>query len=198
MTQTLTPGQSTVADAAAHYGVTVQRVLSVLHDSLTDVYCPDGTGGVVTRGGRRYVWVNTRFGVSSHEATTVALGADSVAVLAKYLPTPRLHGLGVESPPAYVPTTELVEGDIIHSYGMVLRLTNRREYPAESEFQGVLVVFDGVIENYDEINRLADGGDDITRFIRGGVREDMARKGSNVPVWHVQGNRLATWLRVSS
>jgi hypothetical protein len=199
MTTNLIAGQSTVTDAAALYGVTVQRVLSVLHDSLTDVYTPrDGVGGVVTKTGRRYVWVNTRFGTESHEASEVTLGSDSIAVLAKYLPGTRNATVEPAAPASYVATTELVEGDRVQNYGMILRLTARREYPGDSEFQGVVVVFDGVVENYDEVNALADAGDDIARFIRGGVREDMARKGSDVPVWRVQGNRLATWLRVSS
>ena len=199
MTQNLIAGQSTVTDAAALYGVTVQRVLSVLHESLTDVYTPkDGVGGVVTKAGRRYVWVNTRFGIEPHEASEVTLGADSITVLAKYLPGTRNAVVEPAAPATYVPTTELANGDRIQNYGMILRLTARREYPGDSEFQGVVVVFDGVVENFDEINKLADGGDDIARFIRGGVREDMNRKGDGVPVWRVQGNRLATWLRVSS
>jgi hypothetical protein len=97
-----------------------------------------------------------------------------------------------------VPTTELTEGDIIHSYGMVLRLTNRREYPAESAFQGVVVTFDGVLANDAEVIAAAKNGDDIAKFIWSSVRGDMIRKGSDVPVWRVQGNRLARWLRVTN
>jgi hypothetical protein len=198
-TQNLIAGQSTVTDAAALYDVTVQRVLSVLRDSLTDVYTPkDGVGGVVTKAGRRYVWVNTRFGTESHEASEVTLGADSIAVLAKYLPGTRNATVEPEAPTTYVPTTELAEGDVIHNYGMVLRLTNRREYPADSEYQGIVVVFDGVVENDAELIAAAKAGDDIAKFIWSGVRADMVRKGSSVPVWRVQGNRLATWLRVTS
>ncbi len=98
---------------------------------------------------------------------------------------------------SYVSTTELAEGDVIHSYGMVLRLANRREYPADSPEQGACVVFDGVLINADEVESSAKSGDDIARFIWGGVASDMRRKGSDVPVWRVQGNALARWLRVA-
>lgn len=193
MTTNLIPGQSTVADAAALYGVSIHRIFTVLHDSLTDVYVPRGDGGVISRHGRRYAWVDvTGYEMAKHEATELQLASDSIAVLAKYLPA-------VGTAPvvtAYVPTTELAEGDTIHNYGMVLRLTNRREYPADSDYRGIVVVFDGVVTNDAELIAAAKAGDNIAKFIWSAVRADMVRKGSDVPVWRVQGNRLATWLRV--
>lgn len=89
MTQTLVPGKSTINDAVEHYGVTTHRVLAVLAESLTDVYTPEGDGGVVAEYGRRWALVNGAMGTERHEASSLALGRDSVAVLARYLKAPK-------------------------------------------------------------------------------------------------------------
>lgn len=84
-TTDLTPGRSTVADAATHYGVTVAAVLRVLADCLTDVYTPAGDGAVVAEAGHRYATVNGAAGTARYAAADLRLGSDSIAVLFDYL-----------------------------------------------------------------------------------------------------------------
>lgn len=83
--ETLTPGRSTVVDAAAAYHVTVHAVLRVLNDCLTDVYTPEGDGAVVAEYGTQYATVNGAAGTARHAAADLTLGSDSIAVLFDYL-----------------------------------------------------------------------------------------------------------------
>jgi hypothetical protein len=86
MTNPLIAAQSTVADAAAHYAVSVHKILSTLHESLTDVYtAADGHAGVISDFGHKYATVNGEHGHRRVPAAGIVLAGDSVAVLARYL-----------------------------------------------------------------------------------------------------------------
>lgn len=83
--QTLTPGRSTIADAAAAHGVTVHAVMVVLADCLTDVYTPAGDGAVIAEHGTQYATVNGEAGSARYAAADLTLGSDSIGVLFDYL-----------------------------------------------------------------------------------------------------------------
>lgn len=82
-----------------------------------------------------------------------------------------------------VDTTELAEGEIVahHAAGLVLQLAGRREHPGPGL---TAVSFEGRVMNWADV-------DD------GWVRAACMDSGSpQRPVWTVQGNELARWLRV--
>lgn len=100
--------------------------------------------------------------------------------------------------PSYtlVATTELAEGDVLHEHGMVLRLQNRRERPdPDGRDSGPIIAFAAVLTNAAEITALAEAGDWTASYVWSCVRAHMAHTRTDVPVWTVQGNRLAQWLR---
>jgi len=83
---TLTPGDSTVGDAADAYGVTIIRILRVLRDCGTDVYTPDtGRAAVVSHAGRKFAFLTGEGVAGIYGAAGVYLGADSIDVLARYI-----------------------------------------------------------------------------------------------------------------
>jgi hypothetical protein len=89
-----------------------------------------------------------------------------------------------EDPEWRVPTTELSEGDVINNHGMLLRLENRARY-VDTRTRETVITFDGVVTNMPDVT---------DAFMRRCALEDGTPER---PVWRVQGNRLATWHRVS-
>jgi len=91
MENTLTPGKSTIADAVQLYGGTStarDSVLSVLSESLTDVYTPEGDGVVVDSYASDTVRVQGQWDWNApYPLTALALGSDSIAALARWMPT---------------------------------------------------------------------------------------------------------------
>lgn len=85
-----------------------------------------------------------------------------------------------------VDTTELADGEIIahHAAGLVLWLAGRREYPGTGGLTAV--AFEGLVMNWADV-------DDA--WVRGACM-DSGTGTPDRPVWTVQGNELARWLRV--
>lgn len=81
--QNLRAGQSTIVDAAAAYSVPVARVIRLLAEALTDVYTPEGDGGVISKGGRTHASVTGQHDSDTrYAAADLALASDSLHMLA--------------------------------------------------------------------------------------------------------------------
>lgn len=106
-----------------------------------------------------------------------------------------------------ITTHQIQAGDRIMNYGMVLLVDQdvheSKAHPANEKYGPVLYTH-ALIENWDEVNRLADDGHDTMRFIRNLVAGDMSEDGvaarngrrATEPRWSIQGNGLAHWSRI--
>lgn len=78
--------------------------------------------------------------------------------------------------------SQLREGDLVHSYGMRIRLGALRTYPGT---YGTTYAFDGTVENADELRAQAGGH----------VTDGLLRSDNR---WTVQSNDNARWSRIDA
>lgn len=96
------------------------------------------------------------------------------------------------APVTTVPTTDLCEGDIIYTYGIVLRLHRRRDLPSSYTGAPLAVEFVGEVLNMGTIDQDAAAGHALARMIQGSVRD----VGLPHPVWMVDGTEQTQWGRI--
>jgi hypothetical protein len=90
-----------------------------------------------------------------------------------------------------VTTHELADGDVILVYGMRLRLSGRRETTHAVNVNSPTLAFDGEVLNRDEVT----GEDGRAVWPLTGL---LHTRGEDAYRWTVQGNGLATWVRVTA